>query len=90
MVDPKTFVKTSVQTLRRGVAERRPLVLIAVGVVAAIVLLVVLWRSDDGRSTGSRKRLVDLDPVDLEHLAGCLAPHQALLESFGYALPDPA
>ena len=36
------------------------------------------------------ERLVDLDPVDLEHLAGCLAPHQALLESFGYALPDPA
>ncbi len=63
MVDPKTFVKTSVQTLRRGVAERRPLVLIAVGVVAAIVLLVVLWRSDDGRSTGSRKRLVDLDRI---------------------------
>ncbi len=48
---------------RSGGADRRPLILIAVGVVVGVVLLALLWQSGEGDQSRTRKRLVDLDRI---------------------------
>ena len=50
-------------TRRRGISDRRPLILVGTGVVVAVVLLAVLWRSGASDETSGRKRLVDLDRI---------------------------
>lgn len=47
----------------RGAVDRRPLLLVVVGLVAAIVLVAMVWRLDRTAEKTTRRRLVDLDRI---------------------------
>jgi hypothetical protein len=66
MADPKIGTRVRTRGLRggaRGEVDRRPLLLIAIGTLAAIVLVAMVWRLDRTAETTTRRRLVDLDRI---------------------------
>jgi hypothetical protein len=66
MADPKLRTSRLNRRTRRldsGAVDRRPLLLIAIGVLAAVVLVAMVWRLDRTTETSKRRRLVDLDRI---------------------------
>ena len=49
--------------VRRGAVDRRPLILIGLGVVVAVLIVVVVWRLDQRPERSNLKRMVDLDRI---------------------------
>ena len=49
--------------VRHGAVDRRPLALIGLGVVVAVLIVVVVWRLDQRPETSNLKRMVDLDRI---------------------------
>lgn len=49
--------------IRRGAVDRRPLILIGLGVVVAVLIVVVVWRLDQRPERSNLKRMVDLDRI---------------------------
>ena len=49
--------------LRRGIVDRRPLVLVGFGVLVAVLIVVVVWRLDRRPESSTLKRTVDLDRI---------------------------
>ena len=48
---------------RRGAVDRRPLILIGLGMVVAVLVVVVVWRLDQRPEGTNLKRMVDLDRI---------------------------
>ncbi len=65
MAGPKLRTRRNSFPRRRtaGVMDRRPLLLIGVGVVSAVVLVAMVWRLDRTSEPTTRRRLVDLDRI---------------------------
>ncbi len=66
MADPRLRTSRSNRRIRRaasGAVDRRPLLLVAIGVVAAVVLVAMVWRLDRTSGTSRQRRLVDLDRI---------------------------
>ncbi len=65
MADPGTSQRRrrSSRARCRGMVDRRPILLIGVGTLAAIVLMAMVWRLDRTSEPMTRRRLVDLDRI---------------------------
>ena len=63
MADPSIRTRNAASGGRPGAIDRRPLLLVAVGVLAAVVLVAMVWRLDRTSEPTARRRLVDLDRI---------------------------